>query len=86
MLSDVMPAGRLADELDEELKEEIPEGRRVILVFESPFLNKRTVKGSLKARIRDLLSCPNTQPIQETFSGNKVEISILIMVPKISRA
>jgi hypothetical protein len=36
----------------------------------------RAVKGPLMARIRDLLSSPNAQCIQENFSGNKIEISV----------
>jgi hypothetical protein len=74
--SDVVPAARLVDELKEQLRDEIPEGRGVILELKSPFLNKRAVLGPLKARIRDLLLCPSAQRVQETFSGNEVEISI----------
>jgi hypothetical protein len=74
--SDVMPASQLVNEVEEELRDEIPEGRGVSLVLKSPFLNKRAVKGPLKARIRDLLSHPTAQRIQETFSGNEIEISI----------
>ncbi len=74
--SDVMSPARLVDELKEELRDEIPDGRGVILVLGYPFLNKRAVKGPLKARIRDLLSHPSAQCIQETFFGNKIEISI----------
>jgi hypothetical protein len=73
--SDDAPAMRLKDELEEELRGEI-KGRGVTLVFRSPFPNKRAVKGPLKARIRDLLSRPSAQRIKETFSGNKIEISI----------
>lgn len=74
--SDVMSPARLVDELKEELTDEIPDGRGVILVCKYPFLNKRAVKGPLKTRIRDLLSHPSAQRIRETFSGNEIEISI----------
>jgi hypothetical protein len=74
--SDIMSPARLADELKDELRDEIPDGRGVILVCKYPFLNKRAVKGPLKARIRDLLSHPNAQSVRETFSGNEIEISI----------
>jgi hypothetical protein len=74
--SDIVPAARLVEELREQLRDEIPEGRGAILVLKSPFRNKRAAMGPLKAKIRDLLLGPGGQRVQETFSGNEVEISI----------
>jgi hypothetical protein len=75
-MSDDMPAAQLVNELDEELKDEIPGGFAVSLSLWTPFRHKRAVKGPLKAKIRELLLHPMEQHIRETFSGNKIEISI----------
>src|SRR5437867_13354583 len=57
-MSDDMPAVQLVNELNEELKGEIPSGFAVILRDETPFHHKRAVKGPLQAKVRELLLHP----------------------------
>lgn len=77
-LSDQMPAIQLVNDLKKDLHEQIPDGWLVTLGFESPFLNKRAVERPLKAKICELLSNRRNDAIEveETFSGNKINIRV----------
>jgi hypothetical protein len=75
MLSDIMPAKQLAEELDKDLQEEIPYGCTVLLVLKWPFSNKRAVKEPLMGAIRQLLPSKSTER-NLNIDGNEITIAI----------
>jgi hypothetical protein len=75
LLSDAMSPMRLADELNDDLKSEIPDGRGVILVLKWPFSNMRAVKDHLAREICQLLSSGDSTR-QLKIAGNEITIEI----------
>lgn len=69
---------RLADELDEELRQTIPQGRVVVLTLRAPIAKVRPTRNALRARIADLIANATDQEFQleESILGNCVGISI----------
>lgn len=68
----------LANELSEELRDEIPDGRTVVLELESPILKARKVKLRLKETIlRHVLSNRETKvEVEEDIYGNRIIIHV----------
>jgi hypothetical protein len=78
-LSDDTAAMRLANELDAELKTEIPSRARIMLVLSSPIIDYRKTKSELAAEILALANNNwNKNRVEHKISirGNKVEIYV----------
>jgi hypothetical protein len=74
-LSDDMPAIRLANELDLELRRLMPAGKLVTLVLSTPIIEHRKTKAALATVIRSLLNA-GVAKRNVTIRGNQVEISV----------
>ena len=67
----------LANELNEELRDEIPDGRTVVLTLESPILKANKVKRRLKGTIlRHVLSTRDKVEVEEEIYGNRINIHV----------
>jgi hypothetical protein len=77
-LSEDSTALRLADELNEELSEAIPDGRMVVLTLRAPISKARRTKEELKNRIMRLVANTTDQTIdvEEDILGNRIDINL----------
>ncbi len=69
---------RLADELDEELRTLIPDGRMIVLTLRAPVLKWRKTKEELKRRILWLAAnvTSETADLVENICGNAIDINL----------
>ena len=65
---------RLCDELNEELKREVPSGVYVLLIISSPLNNIRQTKADLIKKIKEIAQ--KKAPINEAFKTNKNKVEI----------
>lgn len=77
-LSEDIPAMSVLNELSEELRDGIPDGRTVVLVLESPVLKADKLKRHLKERIRHHISSSGDEKIEveEEICENYVKIVV----------
>jgi hypothetical protein len=77
-LSEDTAALRLADELNDELLSEVPEGRMVVLSLRAPILELRRTKERLKKRILSLVAdgTNRTIDVEENILGNRIGINL----------
>jgi len=75
-LSEDATAIWLANELNSELRDNIPDGWLVILVLASPILKVRKVKAQLKNRITALVSSPRETEVTESILDNYIKIHV----------
>jgi hypothetical protein len=75
-LSEDSTALWLAGELDKELRDEIPEGRMIVLTLRAPVSKARLTKQKLKNRIITLIESNEVQDIdfEETILANRIGI------------
>lgn len=77
-LSEDSTALRLADELNEELHEAVPDGRMVVLTLRAPISKARRTKEELTNRIMRLVASTTDQTIdvEEDILGNRIDINL----------
>jgi hypothetical protein len=73
-LSDDQPAIRLANELNEELDDSIPNGTIIALNLSSPILRFRRTKPLLAAEIRRLITASDGTNLKRKILGNDIEL------------
>ena len=67
----------LANQMNEELRASVPDGRVVMLTLTSPILKARRVKTRLKGEIANLVSRACESAVVEVILGNRIEIQIV---------
>lgn len=67
---------RLANELNDELQDKVPDGLFVILTLASPILKARRVKTQLKDKIVSLVSSPCGTKVAEIILGNHITLQV----------
>lgn len=77
-LSEDVPAIAMANQLDQDLREVIPDGRMAILVLRAPILEVRKTALQLKETICRLVAtaCSETVDVEESICGNTIGIQI----------
>ena len=77
-LSEDATALWLANELDKELRNAIPDGRMVVLTLRAPVVKARRTKEELKDRILRLVANATDQTVdtEEDVLGNKIDINL----------
>lgn len=78
-LSDDSTGIRLSDELDQDLKKEIPANRTVLLILSTPINSARKLKPRLKEEIKTLVSGAGSDDftVAHTLLGNKITIRLI---------
>jgi hypothetical protein len=74
--SEDAPAIWLANELDSELRDVVPDGMLVILTLVSPILKARKTKAQLKDKLAALASRSSEAEVTENVMGNCIEVRI----------
>ena len=78
-LSEDATAMGLVEELSNDLRDDVPDGRTVLLILESPISQARKVKGLLANRIRECVSESSVAAVdvEEEFIGNRILIRVM---------